>query len=265
MTTVLDKLRWSLQHRGVARTLQAAAKSLGRNLQPQPAPPPHPFDVEHSTDTGGLISGADLASGHPSDVFIEGYAAVPPSRFHSILTRWQASNPPHILAEYTFVDLGCGKGRAVLLASELGFREVVGVELNPPLAATAQANANLWIAAGKARSPIRIEQGDAADLVWPPGPCMVFLYNPFGATVMRRVLDRIAAAFRYRPDDLEILYCKAEQAEAFAESFEMTWCETIGISPEDLAADPVADPGDQTRAYRLREEINWPDNSRPSF
>ena len=79
-----------------------------------------------------------------------------------------------------------------LLASELGFREIVGVELNPPLAATAKTNADLWTAAGKARSPIRIEQGDAADFVWPSGPCVIFLFNPFGATVMKRVLDRLA-------------------------------------------------------------------------
>jgi hypothetical protein len=69
---------------------------------------------------------------------------------------------------------------------------------------------------------------------------------------MQRVVDRMAAAFRDRPSDLEILYCKAEQTEAFAASFEPVWCEAIGISLEHLAADPVADPADQTCAYRLR-------------
>lgn len=258
MTRALEKLRWSIEHRGVARTLEAAAKSLGRRLQPQPERPPHPFDVEYGTDTGGLITGADLASGHPSDRFIEGYAAVPPSRFHNILARWQASGAPqigaspHAVTDTTFVDLGCGKGRAVLLASRCGFREVVGVELNPALAATARANANLWIAAGKARSPIRIEQGDAAEFVWPASPCLVFLFNPFGANIMQRLADRMEAAFLDRPTDLEVLYYKPEQADAFAKSFELTWCEASGISPEDLAADPVADPRDETRAYRLR-------------
>lgn len=252
MTTVLNKLRWSLQRRGFARTVEAAAKNLGRRFSPQPERPPHPFDLRHATDTGGLISGADLASGHPSDRCIEGYAAVPPSRFHSILAHWQTSNPPHTLADYTFVDLGCGKGRAILLASQLGFRGVVGVEINPSLAATAQANVDLWTAAGKARCPVRIEQRDAVEFFWPAGPCVVFLYNPFGATVMQRVVDRMAAVFRERPFDLEILYCKAEQTEAFADSFELSWCEAIGMSPEDLAADPVADPADQTCAYQLR-------------
>ena len=251
MTSTLDKLRWSIQHRGVARTLQAAAKSVGRALQPQAPSPPHPFDVEHGTDTGGLIIGADLASGHPSDRFIEGYAAVPPSRFRNILARWHASGALNRLAEITFVDLGCGKGRAVLLASELGFREAVGVELNPALAVTAQANADLWIAAGKARCPIRIERGDAAEFVWPAGPCVAFLFNPFSAALMRRLVDRMAAEFRDRPSDLEVLYYKAEHADAFSNSFAMIWSEATAISREDLAVDPVADPADQTQAYRL--------------
>jgi SAM-dependent methyltransferase len=251
VSSVINKLRWSLHHRGVAGTLQSAAKSLGRKVRTQPAPHSHPFDLENGTDTDGLIPGADLASGHSSDRHIAGYAAVPPSRFHNILARWQASNPPHALADTTLIDIGCGKGRAVLLASEYGFREVVGIELNPSLAAIAQANAELWTAAAKGRSPIRIKQGDALDLVFPPGPCVVFLFNPFGAELMQRVASRMAAEFHGRPADLEVLYYKPEQAGAFAESFQIVWCETVGISPEDLAVDPVADLRDETRAYRL--------------
>ena len=33
-------------------------------------------------------------------------------------------------ADYTFVDLGCGKGAALLMAADQGFASVVGVELN---------------------------------------------------------------------------------------------------------------------------------------
>ncbi len=252
MTALLDKLRWSLHHRGLGGTVQAGTKSLSRKIRPESIPPPHPFDLAHGTETGGLITGADLASGHPSDRHIAGYAAVPPSRFRNILTRWQASNPPHPIGDYTFIDLGCGKGRAVLLASEHAFREVIGVELNPSLAAIARANADRWIAAGRPNCVIRIERGDATAIAWPSGPCAVFLFNPFGPALMQRLADRLTAEFRDRPSDLEIIYYKPEQAEAFAKSFEITWRDAIPISPEDLAADPVASPADETCAYRLR-------------
>ena len=249
--SILSQLQWSIQQRGLTGTFTMAAKSLGRRLRPQPERPPHPFDLAHGTDTGGLISGASLSSGHPSDVFISGYAGVPPSRLLNILNRWQASNPPHPLSEYTFVDLGCGKGRAVLLASQLGFRESIGVELNPTLAATARSNAERWIAANLARSPIRIEQQDAAEFAWPSGPTLIFLFNPFSAPVLERVATSLLTHFRDRPADLELLYYKPEQAAAL-HAFQKIWSEPIAISPEDLAADPVADPNDLTQAYRLK-------------
>jgi SAM-dependent methyltransferase len=233
------------------RTVKAAANWLRRKIAPRPPAAPHPFDVEHGTDTGGLIAGSDLASGHSSDRYIEGYAAVPPSRFRGIIARWQASDEAHALAEYCFVDLGCGKGRALLLASEMGFREVVGVELNPSLAVIARANAALWRAAGKARSPIRIEQRDAMELEWPAGPCVVFLFNPFDAVLMRQVMSHIAAVFRDRQSELEILYYKPEHAHGLPCDFAMIWRETVAIDAEELAADPVADVKDETRAYRL--------------
>lgn len=221
-----------------------------------PPPPPHPSDLEHGTDTGGLIPGSDLASGYSSDPFVTGYAAVPPSRLQNILARWQASHPPHPLADYAFVDVGCGRGRVLPLASELNFREIIGVELNPRLAATAQANVSLWIAAGKARCPIRVERADAVDFGWPIGPCVVFLFNPFGELPTQRLASRLVADFRDRPTDLEILYYKPEHANAFDIAFAMIWRIAAGISPEDLAIDPVADSRDQNSAYRLiRREV----------
>jgi SAM-dependent methyltransferase len=248
---LVRKLQWSLQHRGLAGTLDAASITIQRRLRPAPEITPHPFDTAHGTDTGGLISGAELASGRSNDRFITGYAAVPPSRFRGILERWQASDPAHAIGEYCFVDLGCGKGRAVLLASEAGFREAMGVELNPALAMIAQANADGWTAAGKGHCPVRIQQADALEFEWPSGACVGFLFNPIGGGLMEQLANRMAAVFRDRPSDLEVLYYKPEQADAFADHFEMIWCETTGISPEDLAVDPVAAPGDETRAYRL--------------
>jgi SAM-dependent methyltransferase len=251
VSSILGKLRWSIRHRGVVGTARSAAKSLGRRLNPTPPSEPHPFDREHGTDTGGLIPGGDLASGHSSDRHIEGYAAVPPSRFRSSIARWQASEPPHVLNEYCFIDIGCGKGRALLLASEFGFREVVGVELNPSLASIARSNVNRWMEAGKAQCDLRVEQNDATELEWPARPCVVFLFNPFDAVLTRQLADRMAAAFRGRPSDLEVIYYKPAQADAFANDFEMIWCEATSISAEDLAVDPVADLNDETRAYRL--------------
>ena len=250
--SLAEKLRWSLRRRGLAGTVVSAAKNVARRLNPPEPEKPHPFDVEHGVDTGGLIPGPDLASGHPSDRFIDGYAPVPVSGFRGVMARWVEELAPREVGEFTFVDVGCGKGRAVLLASEVGFREVIGVELNPALAATARANVERWVAAGKAKGPVRIEQGDAAEFAWPEGPCVAFLFNPFTRELMDRVAERMVRRFCDHPDDLYVLYYKPEQAAALEGSFEMVWCECGPTSAEELAMDRSADPRDEVRAYRLR-------------
>lgn len=248
---VLHKIRWSIEQRGLVGTLTSAAKSLGRKLRPPETRAPHPFDVQNKVNTDGVIPGHDLAIGHAHDRFIAGYAAIPPSRFRGAMEKWQASGPAYDLAEYTFIDFGCGKGRAALLASELGFREVVGVELNPNLAEIAHANAAAWTAAGKAKCPIRIVCDDALELEWPQGPCLMYLYNPFGEQVMRRLAEKMKMHFSGHSGDLEIVYQKPEQASAFAEGFEMVWCQAIPMSEDDMRAELVADPKDESQAYRL--------------
>lgn len=248
---IFHKIRWSLEQRGLTGTFISAASSLGRKLRRLEARPPHPFDSQNGVITDGLIPGHDLAVGHANDRFIAGYAAIPPSRFRGAMERWQASGLSHVVEDYTFIDFGCGKGRATLLASELRFREVIGVELNPALADIARANAAVWTAAGKAQCKIRIVCGDALEFEWPEGPCLVYLYNPFGEQVMRRLAEKMKIHFIARHSDLEIIYQKPEQAIAFEEDFEMVWCWAIPMSEDDNLAELVADPKDESRAYRL--------------
>jgi SAM-dependent methyltransferase len=252
MTHLVKRVRWSLAHRGVAGTMRSAWMSLGRRLGRQSVVV-HPFDLEHGTDTGGLIPGSELGVGHRHDLFIAGYAGVPPSGFRAAISRWQSVGLRYRIEEYTFLDLGCGKGRAVLLASELGFREAVGVELNLGLVDIARANAAIWTAAGRARSPIRIECRDATEVEWPLGPCLVYLYNPFAEKVMLAVVEAMGERFGDKRDELEIVYQKPEQAAVLERDFEMVWGGVCELTEEDRVSDPVADPRDQTRVYRWKK------------
>lgn len=171
----------------------------------------HPFDVENGVRTSGLIAGRYLKSGHRHDRHATAYFGVAPSVFHSLLKRWKRSRPVVPIQEFTFIDVGAGLGRAVLLASELHFLEVIGVELNPTLQRTARKNLAVWRQAGRVRSEARIVLGDAVEFKFPTGPCLLFLFNPFGATVMRRMLAHLVASFATRPGQLDILYVNNEQ------------------------------------------------------
>ena len=111
------------------------------------------------------------------------------------------------LARAAFVDLGSGKGRAVLLAAMRGFREVVGVELSPVLHGIAEQNVATVRESGHLLAPVRLVLGDAADAELPAGPVVVYLYHPFRGEVARQVLDRVIASVEAAPRPAALLYC----------------------------------------------------------
>ena len=176
---------------------------------------PHPFDQANGVRTSGLVAGRHLNSGHVHDRHATAYYGVAPSVFHALVNRWRKTGPAAPIEQITFVDIGAGMGRAVLLAAELPFRKVVGVEFHPALVRAARRNLAAWRATGRIRSDARIEARDAVDYVFPPGPCVAFLFNPFGAVVMRRWLRATTRAFTARPGELDVLYVNNEQEGVF--------------------------------------------------
>lgn len=173
----------------------------------------HPFDQANGVRTSGLVAGRHLKSGHRHDPHITAYYGVAPSVFAGLVRRWQRSGPAAAIEETTFIDLGAGMGRAMLLAAEIPFRAVIGVELNSALARIARRNLALWRKTGRARAPMRLFCRDAAEFPFPSAPCVAFLFNPFAAAVMRRLLKNIAKRFEGRPGELDILYVNNEQEE----------------------------------------------------
>ncbi len=153
---------------------------------------------------------------------------------------------------YAFVDLGCGKGRALMLTSTLHFREVVGVELNAELARIAEENLKIWRGSWKALRPVRVVCGDATEFVLPIGPCLVYLANPFGAVVVQQLLEKIEA--RTDGSVVEVLYQTPREEAVFAErtGWKLVWSEAMPVSAEDMAEENVYAATDRCSLYRLR-------------
>jgi SAM-dependent methyltransferase len=199
----------------------------------------HPFDELHGTDTAGYVAARDLRSGAASDPYITGYAGCAPGIVRRILERVPDS------AATTFLDLGCGKGRALIVATEFGFRSVIGVELSPDLCRAARANAEIVAARFPERAAIEIVRGDAVEYVLPDGPLAIFLYHPFHRILMQRLADRLAADGAER--SIHVLYCNAVFADVFDRSpgFTPVFSGTMSCDPGErgyAAADeePVA-------------------------
>ena len=171
----------------------------------------HPFDAQFGVRTSGLVAGRHLKSGHRHERHATAYYGVAPSVFHALVKRWQRSRPAAPIEATTFVDLGAGMGRAVLLASELRFKAVVGVEMHPVLAEIARKNLGAWRAAGRERASLRVVEGDAVEFALPEGPVVVFMFNPFGAPVLRRLLKSWRKTLAARAGDVDLLYVNNEQ------------------------------------------------------
>jgi SAM-dependent methyltransferase len=199
----------------------------------------HPFDVENGVRTSGLIAGRHLKSGHRHDRHATAYYGVAPSVFQRLLRRWKQTGPATELQQFTFVDIGAGMGRAVLLAAAMPFRKVIGVELHPTLAGIARRNLRLWKAAGRASAPVQIRCGDAVTLSLPKTPTLLFLFNPFGAPVMRRLLRHVAQEYANHPGQLDLLYVNNEQEGTVecARGFRRLFLGQIPRSRADAIAD----------------------------
>lgn len=109
-------------------------------------------------------------------------------------------------ADYTFIDLGCGKGRALLLAAEAGFRQTIGVELVPELHRIAVQNARTFAAEHGRELHINALCGDARDFVFPAETTFLFLFNPFPEATLAAVLDRFEASLAAHPRAAWVLY-----------------------------------------------------------
>ena len=205
----------------------------------------HPFDKANGVRTSGLVAGRNLKSGHRHDRHATAYYGVAPSILRTLIQRWLSTPPPHHITDYTFLDIGAGKGRAVLLASEFPFRQIIGVELNPDMAAIAQSNADIWHLAhasdptASATAPIHILQDDALTVPLPPTPTLAFLFHPFEDPVLKKLLSRIETAFADRTGTLDLLYVNAEHGATLDRhpAFTLLWQGQVPMSHEDHAAD----------------------------
>lgn len=195
-----QRLARSLGSHGIGGTLERALVKAPVSPVKRGPLPPHPFDVAHGIDTGGYISGADLQRVSLSALYVTAYIGIPPSALRQAIEKL-----PIEPERFAFVDLGCGKGRALLVAAEFPFRRLLGVELAPELCQTAWANIAKkpeWAAR------IAVVNEDATAVEFPEGPLLIFLFHPFLAPVLRRVLANLERQLRHAPREVCVLYAR---------------------------------------------------------
>ena len=157
------------------------------------------FDFDHHVDTtaSNLSVGTRLAGAAAG----AGYQPTAPALFRAMLDQLKID-----FSRFAFLDLGSGKGRALLLASDYPFRRILGVELLPELHRVAVGNIARYEAQVQRSLAIESVCLDARDFEFPQEPTVLYLFNPLPEPALAAVLDRFSASLAAHPREAWVLY-----------------------------------------------------------
>ncbi|MCE9563095.1 MAG: class I SAM-dependent methyltransferase [Planctomycetes bacterium] len=214
---LLNKLRKSYSRRGLRGTVvHAINRASQRFLELTPtwrrsmrekAERDQAFDSRHGVDTGGIIQLNSLQIAGTSWQNGTSYWAIDPAVFARLVGTLAIHHQ-----DFTFIDFGSGKGRAVLLASEFPFKSVIGVEFSPELDQVARENLAGFRSERQQCWDMRLVCADALQYPLPHDPLVCYFFNPFGREVMARVAERIAESYQTQSREIYILYANPQHA-----------------------------------------------------
>jgi SAM-dependent methyltransferase len=159
------------------------------------------FDRRFGVETESWVLLEELKTASPNKELAGFYVPTDPGLF-SRMVRASGVEP----GRFTFVDLGCGKGRMLILAAELGFKKAVGVEFCPELSAQAKRNVEKYEAKFRRGAGLAVEHLDATLFEFPDEPLVIFFYNSFRGEALREVLGNLERSLRERPREVYFLW-----------------------------------------------------------
>lgn len=157
------------------------------------------FDWENRVDTtAGTVRNrtrlAAVLGGSP-------YQPSEPDLFHrmvdSLALDWR---------RFTFLDLGSGKGRALLMAADYPFRRILGVEIVPELHQVALDNIGKYRGLAQKYFGIECVCGDAREFEFPAEPLLLYLFNPLPEPALRKVIGNLERSLAGKPREVYVLY-----------------------------------------------------------
>jgi Histone methylation protein DOT1 len=252
LSNVGFKLQRALANRGVLGTLKATPAKIKDRLSRRPYTekqlnPVHPFDAEHGTDTSGMIGAEELAdSRNRKSIHNTGFYATAPSLFQQAFARVNID-----FERFTFIDLGAGKGRILLLASNFPFQQVLGVEFVPELQAIAERNISLYQPAARHCADVQCILSDVRDFVFPPVPLVIFMWHPFVGPVFEQVMANLEDSLRKDPREVYLVYLKPqfEHLVARVSALRKLWECNLTMTEQDFSAYLFPDQSEVCVAY----------------
>ena len=153
------------------------------------------FDARFGTDTSAPVFERDQKTS------VHFYVPTTASVIYEIL----GSIPlqPNTLV---FVDMGSGKGRALLVASEFPFTKIVGIELSNDLHRIAEENVKRYKPASQQCAAFDLKCMDALDYSYGDEPFVLFLFDPFGREILQNIITNLEVSLKARPREAYVVY-----------------------------------------------------------
>jgi hypothetical protein len=221
---IRDAIRWR-GLLGAVRYYAAESAELLRDLSPGRRRSRYgdiDFDFDHGVDTTWAT--VPLRSRIRELVSGARYQPSEPSLFHRIV-----QSLPVAPDGLTFIDLGSGKGRTLLMASDYSFRRIIGVELLAELDAIARQNIARYHDDRQKCFALESHAGDAREFVFPAEPTALYLFNPFPEPVLRTVLTNLRDSLTEFPRPIYILYHNLVHETVFRQC---AWLEPVYRNPQ---------------------------------
>ena len=160
-------------------------------------------DIDYDCEYGFDTTWARLSWGvRLREVFTERlYQPTVPAEFSEMLQNLARVD----FTRFTFIDLGSGKGRALLMAAAYPFRRIIGVEVQAELHAVAEENLARFRENG-AQIDVQSICLDAREFEFPPDPLIVYLFNPFPDYVLAAVIENLRSSLARHPRPLYVVY-----------------------------------------------------------
>jgi SAM-dependent methyltransferase len=156
------------------------------------------FDWDHRVDTTGATVGwRHRFVGHLHSA----YQPTDPAAFHEMMLLAGINFP-----QYTFIDIGSGKGRVLLMAADYPFHRIIGVELLPALHQIAMQNVAKYVQEPRRCLNLESVCQNAVDFVFPDEPLVVYLFNPLGEVSLMKLFENLNQSLKKNPRPAYALY-----------------------------------------------------------
>jgi len=161
------------------------------------------FDHRHGTETAEEVPLVETGVSAEDAIHGNGYyRPVWEHAFHAALAALKID-----FEGFTFVDIGSGKGKILMMAAAYSFARIVGVEYSPALHAIAQRNLSIFRSPNQRCTDLRSVHANACDYQLPSGPLVCLIFNALDPGTLKKFVRNVEDDLVSRDVAAFLLYC----------------------------------------------------------